>query len=366
MIKKKKMETATLPKKSIHHSNKPALLLMVLLVVLLFAFMLADIMLGSVRVPAIEVIRIIAGKDTKNEAWNNIITLIRIPKAFTAMLAGCALSVAGLQMQTLFRNPLAGPSVLGITSGASLGVALVMLSSGMATSMYTIRSLGIPQGWLMVLAAVAGAIMVLLLIIMIATRIRDNVVLLIVGIMVGNITLAIVSIWQYYSNPQQIQDFLIWTFGSLGGVTRQHLVVLAVTVLAGLVLTIFSAKALNAWLLGEGYAKSMGLDILKSRIFIISATGLLAGGVTAFCGPIGFVGIAVPHLSRALFGTSDHKILIPATCLIGSILMLFCDIMAQLPGSDQSLPINAVTALLGSPVVIWVILRQNQLRMSFS
>jgi iron complex transport system permease protein len=326
---------------------------------------LLDITLGSIKIPFMEVINITLGKGSENESWEKIVTLIRIPKAITAVLAGCALSVAGLQMQTLFRNPLAGPSVLGITAGASLGVAVVMLSSGVATSIYTIKGLGLSGSWLLVIAATLGAVFVLLLILAISTRIRDNVVLLIVGIMVGNITISVVSIWQYYSNPQQIQDYLIWTFGSLGGVTSQHLIVMGVVVGLGIVLTFAASKALNALLLGENYAQSLGTHVQRARILIIVATALLAGGITAFCGPIGFVGIAVPHLARSVFQTSDHHVLVPAVCLMGAALMLGCDILAQLPGSQETLPINAVTALIGSPVVIWVIVQRNNLKLSF-
>jgi iron complex transport system permease protein len=326
---------------------------------------LLDIALGSVHIPLDEVVNIVLGAGTENEAWEKIVTLIRIPKAMTAVLAGCALSVAGLQMQTLFRNPLAGPSVLGITAGASLGVAVVMLSSGVATSMYTIKGLGLSGSWLLVLAATLGSVLILLLILAVSTRIRDNVVLLIVGIMVGNITISLVSIWQYYSNPQQIQDYLLWTFGSLGGVSSQHLIVMCVVVGLGILLTFAASKALNALLLGENYAQSLGTHVQQARVLIIVATALLAGSITAFCGPIGFVGIAVPHLARSVFHTSDHRVLIPAVCLMGAALMLGCDILAQLPGSQETLPINAVTALVGSPVVIWVIVQRNNLKLSF-
>ncbi len=326
---------------------------------------LLDIALGSVYIPLDEVVQITLGQGSDNEAWEKIVTLIRIPKAITAVLAGCALSIAGLQMQTLFRNPLAGPSVLGITAGASLGVAVVMLSSGVATSIYTIKGLGLSGSWLLVIAATLGSVLVLLLILAVSTRIRDNVVLLIVGIMVGNITISLVSIWQYYSNPQQIQDYLIWTFGSLGGVSSQHLVVMTTVVGLGTMLTLAASKPLNALLLGENYAQSLGTHVQQARILIIVATALLAGSITAFCGPIGFVGIAVPHLARSVFHTSDHRVLIPAVCLMGASLMLGCDMLAQMPGTQQSLPINAVTALVGSPVVIWVIVQRNNLKLSF-
>jgi iron complex transport system permease protein len=196
-------------------------------------------------------------------------------------------------------------------------------------------------------------------------RLKDNVSLLIIGIMVGNITISLVSIWQYFSDPEQIQDYLMWTFGSLGGVTTSQLRIFSVVIVVGLVLTFLNSKSLNTLLLGENYARSLGLNVMQARTFIIIATSILAGGVTGFCGPIAFVGIAVPHLSRSLLGTSDHRVLIPATLVLGAALMLCCDIIAQMPGSQITLPINAITALLGSPVVVWVILKRRNLRMAF-
>ncbi len=298
-------------------------------------------------------------------AWVNIIYKIRLPKAITALLAGAALSVGGLQMQTLFRNPLAGPSVLGVTAGASLGVAIVMLSSGTVTSLYAIQQLAQASGWIIVLASTLGAAVVLLLILLVSFRVNDNIVLLIVGIMIGNVTLSLVSIWQYFSAPEQVKDYLLWTFGSLSGVTPAHLSILIPLVLAGLVLVFFSAKWLNGMLLGENYARSLGLPVGRARILIIVTTSLLAGSITGFCGPIGFVGIAVPHLTRSLLNTSDHRMLVPGTCLVGATVMLFCDMIAQLPGYTTTLPINAVTALIGSPVVIWIIMQRRNISANF-
>jgi iron complex transport system permease protein len=283
----------------------------------------------------------------------------------SAILAGTALAVAGLQMQTLFHNPLAGPSVLGITAGASLGVAVIMLTSGGAASIYAIRQLGIGGSWMIVIASVLGAALVMAFILLLSIRLKDNISLLIIGIMVGNITISVVSIWQYFSEPEQIQDYLMWTFGSLGGVTSGQLNIFSIVVVAGLLLTFLNSKALNTLLLGENYARSLGLNVFQTRTVIIITTSLLAGAVTGFCGPIAFVGIAVPHLSRALLGTSDHRVLIPATLILGAALMLFCDIIAQMPGSQITLPINAITALLGSPVVVWVIMKKRNLRTAF-
>lgn len=325
------------------------------------AFLL-DVALGSVHIPLKDVIKVLFTPDAGNDTWIYIIEKIRLPKALTAIIVGCGLSVSGLQMQTLFRNPLAGPSVLGITAGASLGVALVMLSAGSITSLYTIKELGISGSWLIIVASSLGAALIMIVIVSISSSLKDNVIVLIVGVMIGNITLSVISIWQYFSSPELIKDYLLWTFGSLGGVTGGQLLILAVVVFAGLLISFLSSKLLDALLLGDNYAKSMGLTVKRARILIIGSTSILAGGITAFCGPIGFIGIAVPHLARALFNTSNHRILIPACCLIGTVLMLICDIVAQLPGSQTVLPINVITALVGSPVVIWIIAGPTKLR----
>lgn len=332
-----------------------------MLSILLVAFLL-DVALGSVHIPLKEVIKVLFTSDSGNDTWVYIIEKIRLPKALTAIIVGCGLSVSGLQMQTLFRNPLAGPSVLGITAGASLGVALVMLSAGSITSLYTIKELGISGSWLIIVASSFGAALIMILIVSISSSLKDNVIVLIVGVMIGNITLSVISIWQYFSSPELIKDYLLWTFGSLGGVTGGQLGILAIVVFAGLLISFLSSKLLDALLLGDNYARSMGLTVKRARILIIGSTSILAGGITAFCGPIGFIGIAVPHLARALFNTSNHRILIPACCLIGTVLMLICDIVAQLPGSQTVLPINVITALVGSPVVIWIIAGPTKLR----
>jgi iron complex transport system permease protein len=333
----------------------------ILLAIIIAAFLL-DVALGSVHIPLRQVVRILFISDGGNEGWIYIIEKIRLPKAMTAVLVGCGLSVSGLQMQTLFRNPLAGPSVLGITAGASLGVALVMLSAGTITSLYTIKELGLSGSWLIIIASSLGAALIMVVIVAISSSLKDNVIVLIIGVMIGNITLSVISIWQYFSSPELIKDYLMWTFGSLGGVTGEQLMILAVVVVTGLIISFFSSKLLDALLLGDNYARSMGLTVQHARLLIIGSTSLLAGGITAFCGPIGFIGIAVPHLARALFNTSNHRILIPACCLIGTALMLVCDIVAQLPGSQTVLPINVITALVGSPVVIWIIAGPKKLR----
>ncbi|MCE6993022.1 iron ABC transporter permease [Dyadobacter sp. CY323] len=336
------------------------------LAILAVVFFALDIMLGSIQIPFREVFRIVFSGESENKAWLFIIEKIRLPKAFTAILAGCGLSVSGLQMQTLFRNPLAGPSELGITAGAGLGVAAVMLTGGSSASIYAISQLGISGSWLIVGMSSLGSGLVLALILLIAGKIRDNVILLIVGVMIGTITLSIISIWQYFSQPEQLQEYIMWTFGSLNGVTGYHLCVLSGVVIFGLLLAFISSKSLNALLLGENYARSMGLSIGKTRLVIMLSTSILTGSVTAFCGPIGFVGIAIPHITRSLLGTANHRILVPATCLMGTVLMLLCDIIAQMPGTDTVVPINIVTSLLGAPIVIWVIISRNNIRSSFS
>ena len=330
------------------------------------AFVL-DVALGPVRIPLPLVVRLLLGHAPGADAATAfIVQQIRLPKALTALAVGSGLAVGGLQMQTLFRNPLADPSVLGLTAGAGLGVALVVLAGGSAAGGFAVRALGLSGSWALVLAATAGAALVMGLVLALAARVRDNVVMLIVGLMIASVAGAVVSLWQYFSAPEQLQAYLLWTFGALGGVTGTHLAVLAAAVGAGLGLAFASAKPLNALLLGEHYARSMGLDVRWARALIIASTSLLAGAVTAFCGPIGFVGLAVPHLTRALLRTSDHRVLLPATGLAGAALVLGCDCLAQLPGSSTALPINVITSLLGAPVVLWLVLRSRNIRSSFS
>ena len=340
--------------------------LLVLVGLVVGAFVL-DVALGPVRIPLPAVVRLLlghAGPDDTAAAF--IVNQIRLPKALTALVVGMGLAVSGLQMQTLFRNPLAGPSVLGLTAGAGLGVALVMLAGGSAAGGFAVRELGLSGSWALVLAATAGAALVMLLVLALSVRVRDNAVMLIVGLMIASVTGAVVSLWQYFSAPEQIQEYLLWTFGALGGVTGMHLAVLSTVVLVGLVLAFASSKSLNALLLGENYARSLGLNVRASRTLIIASTSLLAGGITAFCGPIGFVGIAVPHLTRALLRTADHRVLLPGASLVGAALVLACDCLAQLPGSQTALPINVVTSLLGAPVVLWVVLRGRNIRSAHS
>lgn len=333
------------------------LVAMGLLLMLLF---LLNLSLGSVAIPVDQVARILAGAAHDKEAWEHIILQFRLPKALTALVAGSALACSGLQMQTLFRNPLAGPFVLGISSGASLGVALVVMAGSAFGGWLWADSQG-----LILLAASGGAATVLLLVVLVSSRIRDSMTLLIIGLMFGSLASAVVSILQFFSQAEQIQAYLIWTFGSLSGTTWEELNILLPVTAVGLLLAALVAKPLNALLLGERYAESMGVNLSGTRGWIIVSTSLLAGGITAFCGPIAFIGLAVPHLTRLLVPTADHRKLLPAVMLGGAILLLSCDILAQLPGSEKVLPINAVTSLVGAPVVIWLIVRRRNISKSF-
>ena len=327
------------------------LLFLVLALVLLF---LIDLSLGAVAIPLGSITNMLLGGYTENRVWEQILWEFRLPKALTALAAGGGLAVSGLQMQTLFRNPLAGPFVLGISSGASLGVALLLMAGSLGWLL-------IPEWlpWLTAGAAAFGAAGVLVLIFLAAMRLQDSMALLILGLMVGSLAGAVVSVLQFYSGAEKVQAYLVWTFGSLGGVTWPELQVLVPVVVVGLILGQALAKPLNALLLGERYAGSVGVSMAKVRPLILLSTSLLAGSITAFCGPIAFVGLAVPHLCRLLFHISDHRLLIPVVMLGGAILLLLCDILANLLASGGALPLNAITTLFGAPVVLWLILRQR-------
>jgi iron complex transport system permease protein len=325
--------------------------------ILILAF-IGDLLFGSVRLSFKDFTDVLFGK-SGNQNMDYIIWSLRLPKAITAILAGSGLALCGLLMQTLFRNPLAGPFVLGISSGASLGVALLVMASSWFGGNAIVQVL--PYGhWGMVIAAMAGALAVTLLVILVSVRVADSVSILIIGMMFGSATGAIVSLLQYFSDPDTVKSFLVWTFGDISAVTGSHLKLLTPLVLVGLLAGLILRKPLNALLLGENHARVIGVNVKRSRIIIILITSLLTGALTAFTGPIAFVGVAVPHLARAILRTSDHRILTPATLMCGSIIMLICDIIAQLPASNQVLPINTVTAVFGAPVVIWVVLRNRR------
>lgn len=318
-------------------------------VAVLFA---ADIAVGSVSIPIRDVWAALTGGEC-DPTTARIIRDIRLMKAVVALVAGAALAVSGLQMQTLFRNPLAGPYVLGVSSGASLGVALFILGAPMAglTGHAWLSSLGVAG------AAWIGAAATLALVAAISTRIKDIMVILILGIMISSGVSAIVQILQYLSAEEALKSFVVWTMGSLGDVTATQLALLLPAVAAGAALSVAAIKSLNMLLLGENYARSMGLDLRRSRSIILLSTTLLAGTVTAFCGPIGFIGLAMPHVARVIFRNADHRTLMPAAALTGAASLLLCDMVAKL----LALPVNSITALLGIPVVIWVVVRNRNI-----
>ncbi|WP_417557919.1 FecCD family ABC transporter permease [Mesoflavibacter zeaxanthinifaciens] len=317
-----------------------------------------NISLGSIQISFSTIIDsfLVKSSDFSNQEY--IIQNYRLPKAITAILVGSGLGISGLLMQTLFKNPLAGPFVLGITSGASLGVALVILGSSVFGGFLATFLI---SKWSLVIAASLGSFLVLLLVLIVSSKVRDTMAILIIGLMFGSITAAIVSVLSYFSSAEQLQQYIFWGFGSLGDLDWQELIIFIIIYSFGLLFSILSIKGLNSLLLGDNYAKSLGLDLKKSRFIIIIATSLLAGTITAFAGPIAFIGLAIPHLTRQLFKTSNHKILLPAVFLIGAIIMLICDSIAQLPNSDYSLPINAITSLFGAPIVIWLLVRQRKM-----
>jgi iron complex transport system permease protein len=315
-----------------------------------------DISLGSITIPFKEVYTSLTGGQASKSTWEYIIINYRLPKAITAFLVGVGLSISGLLMQTLFRNPLAGPDVLGLSSGAILAVAIVILGAEFLPSFLNAILLS-PYG--LVIASTLGSVSVLLLVLLVAQRLRNTMAILIVGLMFGSFTSAIVGVLTYFSSAEQLQKFTFWSLGSLGNLSWTSISVLAVCVGFGLLLSAGSIKPLNALLLGENYAKSMGLNYKKAQLIIIFATSILAGSITAFAGPIAFIGLAVPHIAKLTFQTSNHAVLYWSTLFYGGIVMLFCDIASQLPGLETTLPINAITSIIGAPVVVWLLMRKR-------
>ncbi len=334
--------------------------------VLLGVFFL-DLSTGSVRIPLHDVVKILTGGQPTRDSWSNIIWLFRFPKAITAVLAGAGLAVSGLLMQTLFRNPLAGPSVLGITSGAGLGVALVVLAAtaGGANSDF-LDGLGALGHFGIVLAASCGSTLVLGIIFLFARKVRNVMTLLILGVLLGYATSAFVTVLIHFSIAERIQTYIEWTFGSFGATTWNQLHIFIPVVLVGLLMSLFASKPLNALLLGEAYGRSLGVNIRRVRFAIIGITAFLSGTITAFCGPIAFLGIAIPHLCRSLFRTSDHRILLPTSIFWGAIVALMADLVSQLPGSHVVLPLNAILSLIGAPVVLWLILKRQNIQETFA
>ncbi|MCQ2110999.1 MAG: iron ABC transporter permease [Bacteroidaceae bacterium] len=325
--------------------------------ILLFFFL--NILLGSVSIPARSVLNIMLGTGNEDIIWQNIIFKSRIPQALTAIVAGAGLSVSGLIMQTVFRNPLAGPSVLGICSGASLGVAFVVLLSGSIGGMALSR-MGMAGELAMTIGAVAGALAVMALIVYVSQRVKGNVTLLIIGVMIGYIANAIIGVLKFFSVEEDIRAFVVWGLGSFARVSGDQMVLFVCTMAVILPFSALLAKTLNLMLLGDAYSRNLGLDIKRARLFTISYSGILIAIVTAYCGPISFLGLAVPHLCRSLFRTNDHRILTPACILVGALFALTCNLIARMPGFEGALPVNSITALVGAPIVISVLFRKRQ------
>lgn len=321
-------------------------------------FFLLNISLGSITIPLKDVYSSLLHGSCSKESWNYIVLNYRFPKAIVSILIGMGLSISGLLMQTLFRNPLAGPYVLGLSSGASLGVAVVILGSSLlpvSLSEFFLSSFGI------IIASSLGSFIVLLSVLVVAKRLRDTMAILIVGLMFGSLTSAIVGCLTYFSSAEQLQKFTFWSLGNLGNLNWNSIGILTICVAIGIFVSIISIKPLNALLLGENYAISLGINYKKTKYIIIFSTSILAGSITAYVGPIAFIGLAVPHISKLVFQTSNHKILFWSTLLFGAIIMLICDSITQIPGTEIILPINAITSIFGAPIVIWLLVRKRKM-----
>lgn len=339
-------------------SNKKNNILFIGLLVLLAMGFLLNISLGSVKIPVEDIVHSLSGGQASKSSWEIIIWNYRLPKAITAILVGMGLSVSGLLMQTLFRNPLAGPDVLGLSSGASLGVACVILGAGFFPSFlsqFFLSSYG------MVLASCLGSSLVLLAVLVVSQKLRDTMAILIVGLMFGSFANAIIGVLTYFSSAEELQKFTFWSLGSLGNQSWSNVLILGISCFIGLFLSAICIKPLDALLLGERYAKSLGINFNKTRLLLIIATSILAGSITAFAGPIAFIGLAVPHIAKMIFQTSSHSILFWSTLLLGAIILLICDMVSQMPGNDFTLPINAITSIIGAPIVVWLLVRKRKL-----
>lgn len=330
---------------------------LLILLVAILVLTVVNLLIGSVKIPLEDVCRILTGDDS-NEIWANIIFSSRLPQALTAIMAGAGLAVSGLQMQTVFRNPLAGPSVLGISNGSALGVAFVVLLSGRIGGVALSR-LGYLGDAAMSVAAIVGALGVLILIVWISNRVKGNVTLLIIGVMIGYLANAIIGVLKFLSPEEDVKAFVVWGLGSFSRVSGDEMVLFVVLMTVLLPLTMLLVKTMNLLLLGDRYAANLGLNIRRSRLLVILSSGVLVAIVTAYCGPIMFIGLAVPHLARALFRSSDHRVLMPATALCGAVLALFCNLIARMPGFEGVLPVNSVTALVGAPVIAAVLFRKR-------
>jgi len=321
------------------------------LTVLMILLFMSDLFLGSTPMEFSDVFRSLFGKGDPGDEI--IVMQFRLPKAITAVLAGAAMSVSGLLMQTLFRNPLAGPDVLGVSSGAGLGVALTLLT---LTPLFTLPAGSLFAGWGLILAAWAGAGAVMLVIMTVSARMRDIMTVLIVGLLLASAISAVVSLLQYFSNEAMLRTYVIWTMGNLGNISYPQIRALALATAAGLTISFLMVKPLNAMLMGETFSRTVGVRMQRTRIVLLAAASILAGSVTAFCGPLAFIGVAVPHIARLLFGTTDHRTLMPGVALCGAATLLASDIISGLPGGGHIIPVNTVTSLIGIPVVLWIIL----------
>ncbi|MBF1643967.1 MAG: iron ABC transporter permease [Prevotella sp.] len=333
--------------------NVSIILLLVASIIVLFAM---NLIVGSVRIPLADVCDILFDKFDGKESWKYIVMENRLPQALTAMLCGASLAVCGLMLQTAFRNPLAGPDVFGISSGAGLGVAIVMLFLGgsVSTTLFTV------SGFLAILtSAFIGAIVVTMIILFLSTMVRNSVLLLIVGLMVGYVSSSAVALLNFFASEEGVKSYMVWGMGNFGGVSMDHMLLFALLCLVGIIASIFLIKPLNIMLLGTQYAESLGVNIRQIRNLLLVTVGLLTAVTTAFCGPISFIGLAIPHISRLLFRTDNHQILLPGTVLTGAVIALFCNLICYLPGELGIIPLNAVTPLIGAPVIIYVIIKRR-------
>lgn len=339
--------------------KRPVALYMLFIVILIFIFFLLNIILGSVQIPFKDVCHILWGDYNGNEIWQNIIWKSRVPQALTALVAGAGLSVSGLQMQTVFRNPLAGPSVLGISSGASMGVAFVVLLSGTLGGV-ALSKVGIMGEIALTISAIIGSLSIMALIVFVSQKVKGNVTLLIIGVMIGYVANAVIGVLKYFSVEEDIRAYVIWGLGSFARVSGNQMTLFVSIMLVLLPVSFLLVKTLNLLLLGDAYARNLGLNIKRARLQVITCSGVLVAIVTAYCGPIIFLGLAVPHLCRTMFRTSDHRILMPASLLMGGAMALVCNLIARMPGFEGALPVNSVTALVGAPVVISVLFNKRR------
>ena len=327
---------------------------------LLFLLLTANLIFGSVSIPPGDVLRILFGGEAENAAWQHIVLQSRFPQAITAILAGASLAASGLLLQTLFKNPLAGPSILGISDGANLGVAFVMLFSGNAFHLFSVYSFS--GSMAMIAAAFTGACLILGIIIYFSGKVTNAVMLLIIGIMVGYLASSVISILNYYSSADRVHAYVMWGMGDFSGVSNERLPFFVLCSAAGLLLSLLLMKPLNALLLGELYAANLGVKVKRMRVMILLCTGLLTATATAFCGPVSFIGLAVPHMARLLLGSSNHTMLLPVTVLSGSCVALLCNLLTVFPGTDSVLPLNAITPVVGAPVIIYVIVNRKNIQ----